>query len=372
MINNAIKHLSNLPGWRTRRKIVVFESDDWGSIRMPSRTAAERLRQRGVNLGQGESARYNQYDTLASAEDLTALFETLRLFRDGTGRFPVFTAVSLVANPAFEQIKKEGYAHYHHEPFTHTLERYGQGSAWPLWQAGREQRLFWPELHGREHLNVAAWLRALRAGDPATREAFAAGCWSFVNQHPTGLSYQAAFDLGTDQDLAIQRQAIAESIVLFQQLHGYAPRFLVPPNGPLHRSLEAVAAQGGIEYLATAKIRREPLGEGKTRLHLHYLGQRNRHGQRYLTRNASFEPSAPGKDWVQSCLQEVAVAFRWRKPAVVSTHRVNYIGGLDAANRARGLRQLRQLLQEIIHHWPEVEFMTSPELGDLIAGKANG
>jgi len=31
------KNLVNIPGWRTNRKIVVIESDDWGSVRMPSR-----------------------------------------------------------------------------------------------------------------------------------------------------------------------------------------------------------------------------------------------------------------------------------------------------------------------------------------------
>ena len=25
----------NIPGWTTNRKIIVIESDDWGSIRMP-------------------------------------------------------------------------------------------------------------------------------------------------------------------------------------------------------------------------------------------------------------------------------------------------------------------------------------------------
>jgi hypothetical protein len=29
------RNLTNARGWRTNRKIIVFESDDWGSIRMP-------------------------------------------------------------------------------------------------------------------------------------------------------------------------------------------------------------------------------------------------------------------------------------------------------------------------------------------------
>lgn len=30
------KNIINIPGWNTKRKIVVFESNDWGSIRMSS------------------------------------------------------------------------------------------------------------------------------------------------------------------------------------------------------------------------------------------------------------------------------------------------------------------------------------------------
>lgn len=41
MLRTVIKNFSNLPGWRTNRKIVVIESDDWGSIRMPSLTILE-------------------------------------------------------------------------------------------------------------------------------------------------------------------------------------------------------------------------------------------------------------------------------------------------------------------------------------------
>jgi hypothetical protein len=35
---NLSRNLSNLPGWRTNRHIIVMESDDWGSIRMSIRT----------------------------------------------------------------------------------------------------------------------------------------------------------------------------------------------------------------------------------------------------------------------------------------------------------------------------------------------
>ena len=34
--NKLAKYYINLRGWKTNRKIVVIESDDWGSIRMAS------------------------------------------------------------------------------------------------------------------------------------------------------------------------------------------------------------------------------------------------------------------------------------------------------------------------------------------------
>jgi len=73
-----------------------------------------------------------------------------------------------------------------------------------------------------------------------------------------------------------------------------------------------------------------------------------------------------GKDWVNSCLNDIDMAFRWNKPAIISSHRVNYIGALDPGNRENGLSQLKQLLKEVVSRWPDVEFMTSAELGDLI------
>jgi len=58
MIKSIKSHLLNLPGWHTNRKIVVIESDDWGSIRMSSAEDAERLISCVVDLGQDESTQH--------------------------------------------------------------------------------------------------------------------------------------------------------------------------------------------------------------------------------------------------------------------------------------------------------------------------
>lgn len=367
---NFKRHLSNFFGWSTPRKLLVIESDDWGSIRMPSLEAFNRLSKKGLNLSSGDAMRYNRNDTLANVDDLSALFETLQGLKDGHGNSAVFTAVSLVANPDFDKIRENKFEKYFYEPFTATLEKYyGNRAAFDLWLQGMENQLFVPQFHGREHLNVAVWMKALQENDSETHLAFNEGLWGFNKKHPHGISYQAAFDLSDPAELAGQHQVIREGIELFEKLFNYRPSFFVPPNGPFNNDLERTAADAGIKFMSTSKIQQEPLGNGNVRKKLHYLGQKNRHQQIYLTRNCFFEPSHQGKDWVNSCLKEIEIAFRWKKPAVISSHRVNYIGALTEANRANGLTQLETLLRNVLIKWPNVEFITSDMLGKLIVKK---
>lgn len=365
-----VNHLKNIPGWHTNQKYVIFESDDWGSIRMPSRKTFEALHSKGLDLTSGDSQRYNLYDSLATPEDLSSLYEVLQSVKDCKGNAAVFTPICLVANPDFQKIKESGFTTYYYEPFTETLKRYpGCESSFDLWKQGYEYKLFMPEFHGREHLNVTAWMKALRDGDPETRLAFEHGCWGFRHKLSHKISYQAAFDLDDISELECQKSIIEEGLILFNELHGYQASYFVPPNGPFNNYLERIAAENGIKFMSAAKIQHEVLGNGKTRRIFHYPGQKNRYRQTYITRNCFFEPSRPGKNWVDSCLSEIEIAFRLFKPAVVSTHRVNYIGVHDPSNRENGLKQLRMLLKIIVNKWPDVTFLTSTELGIKMVGK---
>jgi hypothetical protein len=132
MLKKITKTLSNLPGWRTSRKIVVIESDDWGSIRMSSNESYNALQKAGLSLDKGAGARYNKYETLASKEDLQHLFEVLKSVKDKNGSSAKMTAVSLVANPDFKKIKEDNFQNYYYEPFTKTLRRYGKHGAFAL------------------------------------------------------------------------------------------------------------------------------------------------------------------------------------------------------------------------------------------------
>jgi hypothetical protein len=364
MIKNIIKNLSNLPGWRTNRKIVVIESDDWGSIRMSSNESYQSLLKAGLIDDKGVGARYNKYDTLASKKDLEMLFETLTTVKDINGSAAKITAMSLVANPDFVKIKKNGFTKYEYEPFTTTLEKYSKQDAFELWKQGYESNIFVAEFHGREHLNIQAWLRALHSEDKDVLLAFEHGIWGYDRKK--GIGFQAAFYLEFDKDLKLQKEIIKEGLSLFEKLYERKAKYFVPPNGWLNNQLEGIAAEEGIIYMCSPKIQKEPLGNGKIKKNYRYIGKRNDVGQTYITRNALFEPSGSLRDEVQGCLADIELAFKWKKPAVISSHRVNFIGSIDSSNRDNGLKQLKELLQSVLKKWPDVEFMTSSELGDII------
>jgi hypothetical protein len=372
VVSQFRNELLSIPGWRSNRKIVVIESDDWGSIRMSSKASFGRLNKAGLDLGPSNSLRFNQYDTLASAKDLEALFEVLRKHTDQHHRHPIITALSLTANPDFEKIRKQNFESYYYECFTETLEKYYPNQlVWALWQQGIEEKFFSPQFHGREHLNVYHWLSALRANDSQTHLAFKEGVCGFNNPHPFGISYQAAFDFVEPAELEAQKEILKDGLNQFEKLFGYRASFFVPPNGILNEHLYADTAVLGIKYQYSSRKHLVPLGAGKYKTRFNYLGKKNAASQCFITRNAFFEPSLTGKDWVSSCFREIETAFRWGKPAIISSHRVNFIGALEESNRTNGLKHFDDLLTRIKQRWPTVEYMTTPELGLLITGDNN-
>lgn len=359
--------VSNLPGWRTKRRIIVFESDDWGSIRMSSKIAFAKLEEKGIDLRSADAERYNLNDSLETSPDLENLFEVLSSFKDHTGNSAVITPICIVGNPDFNKIRKSDYSKYFYEPFIETYMRYpGCEKTFPLWKEGIQKKLFIPQMHGREHLNVTAWLNDLRKDNSEARLAFDEEVTGFVPLSYPKVDYQAAFMFDDLSELSVHGEIISEGLDLFEEIFGYRAQYFVPPNGPINNSLNKILIEKGVRFRSVSRVQNEPLGKGRQRRVFHWLGQQDKNGIRYITRNCFFEPSQSNKDWVDSCLNDIKISFNWQKPAVISSHRVNYIGALNPANQSQGLRALSSLFEIILKSWPDVEFMTTPQLGSLM------
>ena len=105
---------------------------------------------------------------------------------------------------------------------------------------------------------------------------------------------------------------------------------------------------------------------GNKTLYSRYMGERNDNNQVCLIRNCLFEPSQNDTLNAENCLRNIRIMFEHKKPAIICSHRLNYIGGLDLNNRDRTLRDFEYLLKTIVDIYPNVEFMSSDELGDII------
>ena len=361
------RNFLNIPGWHTDRKIVVIESDDWGSVRMPSREVYEEFLKKGVAVDKDP---YCRYDCLATADDLSALFDVLTSVKDKNGRHAVLTANAVVANPVFNKIKESGYKEYFYEPFTETLKRSPRhDGAFDLWKQGMDAGIFRPQLHGREHLNVKKWLRTLQSGEEITCMSFDLGTFGLTSAVDSRIknNYMGAFNSGLDEDIIEYDTIITEGQMLFEQLFGFKSESFIATTYTWNPKIEASLKRNGIKYLQGMVHQHIPLDDDTTFSYKkdNFCGKRSKQGLVYLMRNCYFEPSQ-GSANEHNCLERIKCAFRWHKPATISMHRLNVIGAIDENNRTNNLAKLKWLLKEIMRLYPDVEFMSSDELGRVI------
>jgi len=212
-------------------------------------------------------------------------------------------------------------------------------------------------------------MRALRENMPETRLAFDLKLFAVSKSITTEnrQSYLEAYALDGDDTSGIV-DIIRDGLRLFENVFGFPSRSFVAPNYMWPNYIEEYLSDMGVKYIQGIRIQFAPNpNTGKTEKIGHYSGQKNKHGQVFLIRNCSFEPSlSPHLNSTDRCLKQIDSAFRWGKPAIIASHRLNYIGSIDASNRERNLKQLSELLHAIIKKWPDIKFLTTPELGDII------
>ena len=369
-----LDNLKNIPGWRTRRKLVVFNVDDYGNIRLASRAAGERLAQAGVAL----TGRFDRLDTLETRVDLEALFEMLDSVRDSTGRGAVFTPYALSANPDFAALRVDPNK-WQAEALPDSFARLSAedpqayGGAWALWREGIDRGLLQPEFHGREHLNLRLLMRKLARRDADVMANLQADSMAGLKDDPDlpGVGFTHAFGLADRSDLAQHREIIADGIACFARIFGRPATCFTPPAQRLHPELQGFVAAQGIRAIDRPLHAVQQIDRGRTRRAFHVMGRKR--GQRHVTlvRNVMFEPNlAPGRDEVARALGLIEAAFRWGKPAMISSHRVNFCGHIDPANRKAGLAALKRLLDAILHRWPDAEFLGAGELAQQVEASA--
>jgi len=406
------ENLKNIAGWSTNRKIIVFSIDDYGNVRVDSKTAREKMSAAGMKV---QSA-FDAYDALETRADLEILYDALSSVKDKNGSHAVFTPFALPCNINFEKMAEEGYEQYQYELLPDTYKKLGAlqpqayENTWDLWKTGISNGLMVPQFHGREHLNLKVFEEKLLQRDKALLTALsnrsytsisptgyptisytaAFDFWDFEEKllqldkalltalsnrsytsiSPTGyptISYTAAFDFWDFEENDRFESIIQDGLNAFEKVYGYRSTHFNPPGGREHPVIHRFLQKNGIKYSDTPWVKKEHQGRGKYKTVINYTGKRNHLGMIYEVRNVVFEPANErGIDWINFSMQQIETAFRWKRPAIISSHRVNYCGHIDESNRRKGIDGLKKLLQSIVRKWPDAEFMSADKVGALM------
>ena len=181
------------------------------------------------------------------------------------------------------------------------------------------------------------------------------------------MSSTAAFDFFDVSDNEQLKPIIKEGLQLFEEVYGYRSNYFTPPVYQIHHSLFPTLKENGITHIDLGLVRREHQGQNNYKTSFNYIGKKADENLTIVVRNIVFEPTEErGVDWVHFTMKQIERAFRWNKPAIISSHRVNFCGHVDPENRGKGLQTLQQLLQEIVKRWPDVEFMSADEMADCL------
>ena len=366
MKRRVLDNLKNMPGWHTAKKLVVFAVDDYGNVRLDSRAARDRMLQRGIPL----KGRFDHFDALETRQDLEALLDTLCSVTDRYGSHAVFTPYALCANPDFERMSSTDQV-YNYEPLTCTFERLASDQpdaydgAWLLWQEGIRLGVLKPQFHGREHLNVEMLERKLKMGDRSLNINLENRSMAGLSYHHSlpGVGFTHGFGLWERSEIDRHKEIIVDGLNLFEKVYGVGSVTFTPPAQKLHPDLFPFVEEQGVRSIDKPLYCHRRLDRDCMVREVNFLGRRRHQGHISVVRNVVFEPTIDSSfDSVGHALKQVGRAFRWRKPAIISSHRVNFCGHIEEENRRRGLNALGRLLEGILKRWPDVEFISVDQL----------
>jgi hypothetical protein len=361
------KNYINARGWSTNKKYLLIESDDWGTIRMPSKEVYEILLKNNIEV---DKFSFDKQDALESSDDLSYLFHVLKSVTDAKGSPAVLTAYHVMANPNFEAIEDNERKSYVYETIIDTYKRNPHTENTFEWiKKGMKKGLYVPQFHGREHIHVKRWMEAINSNSTKEQIAFEnkAIIWtgSPKDPNPYKKDYFKGFDYETEQEAKEAEAIHQDGLRLFKDIFGMESITFTAQGSVWGNHLLPMLYDEGVRLIGGQQL--HPDGQGAYKTINKFWGSKNELGQMHWRRNCLFEPARNQSfDWVGKCMAEIEIAFRWGKPAVISSHRENFMGSVFEYNRDQSLKKLQALLKAVVKKWPEIQFISSAQLAEIM------
>jgi hypothetical protein len=226
--------------------------------------------------------------------------------------------------------------------------------------------VFVPQLHGMEHYwpptvlaaahtdtAVTAWLTGAALPSTEALPSALQSRWTDARVLPSQALPVAEIDA-----------AAALETATFARIFGQPARVAVPTTFVWNDAVERAWAAHGVRFVVTPGTRHDyrdahgkPAGDGRVIRN----GARSDNGVRYLVRDQYFEP-ALGHDAARG-LAALARQTLLGRPALLETHRFNFIGTAAAAS----LQALDELLTAARGAYPTLRFLSTEQIAEAMA-----
>jgi hypothetical protein len=354
LLKDVLRPQRETTGFVFSRPLVAIQSDDWGRVGVRDRDGYERLRAKGINLGE------NPYDlySFETATDLSALAEMLLRHRDSVGRPPSIAMSFCTANLDFGKMRARGFKHIELMPLSQGLP----GSWWrpglmEAYRAGMNDGAFYPTLHGLTHFCPVAVESALEKG--GERAEMLRTFWECETPYIYWRMPWVGYEFWNPEQpragflaAELQEVQIRKAKECFSAFFGVAPVAACAPGYYADRNTREGWARSGIRVVqnGTDNGLRAPFLDTSELLHVH--------------RTLDLEPHHQDLP-VEKFLEIAGNYFARGLPVVISTHAINFHSTLKDF-RTPTLTALDTLLAALETKYPELLYVHDQDLYAIV------
>lgn len=340
-----LKHTPHILRKKFSDKYILIESDDWGLERTLNKESIAWLEKK---FGKEKLTRWT-YDSLETSDDLKQLFNILQKYRDRFENPPVITANFITHNIDYSSNNGLNFI-----PLSKGFNKESEDVR-NLYREGIEGGYIFPQLHGYSHYN----LRVLKEYCNTSE-----GAEAYSNKILPGRSTVRGNLAFLQGELSIDNtefEKLTEASDEFEKFFGFYSKSIIPPAYIFDIECADSAKKNGITFIQSSN---RLLNTKKKRYKYPYFQKRK--GMYWSVRNSRLDPHPDYKFYSDQCVSSIERAFKYKYPAVIDFHRVNFAGRFAPEYRDKTFLELDDLLKKIFVKWPDAKFIHSQKLNDIL------